>query len=226
LNVITRMLPASFEMTVPKPPDEAKVLGRFFQAYPPAEHSWPVAIVEAIRRDIDPEFCPMWCWTVYRHPDSSITKEGRHWLWVEQRDRIEPKAPPRYLPAAYGVNAGRRPNVALDSLEQEATPYQRARNLSGDYIDFGWWVYWKLKFMKDTYDPDPDHAMDEILKASGARESEALGKLQKETEYRWSHDDAYLQKLAGKIGSVDAKAGFATEFKKKPFVEVRKRSNS
>lgn len=226
MNVITRMLPASFEMTVPKPPAAAKVLGRFFQAYPPAEHPWPVAIVEAIRRDVDPEFCPMWCWTVYQNPDGSTVKEGRHWLWLEQRDRIERKAPPKYIPAAFGVNAGRHPNVALTSIEEEPTLHQRGENLSGDYIEFGWWVYWKLKYMKDTYDPDPDNVVDEMVAASNEAEAKAMDKMRKEVAYRWNHDDAYLQKLAGKTGSVDEKAGFATEFTKKPFVEVRKRNDS
>jgi len=223
LNVITQMLPASYEMAVPKPPEGAKVLGRFFQAYPPAEHQWPVGIVEAIRRDIDPEFCPMWCWTVYRHADGAFTKEGRHWLWLEQRDRIEQKAAPRYFTASSGVNAGRHPNVALLEITEEATLDQRAMNLSGDYLEFGWWVYWKLKEMKDTYDPDADKVSDRMENSAKESEGNAMTRLAKETEYRWNHDDAHLQKIAGRVGSVDAKAGFATEFTKKPFVHVTKK---
>lgn len=223
---MTRMMPADFEMTVPKPPESAKVLGRFFQAYPPAEHCWPVAIVEAIRHDIDPEFVPMWCWTVYSNPDGAITKEGRHWIWLEQRDRIESKAPPKYLPAAFGVNAGRHPNVALHPLEEEATMHQRGHSLSGDFVEFGWWVYWKLKHLRDTYDPDPNNVADRMEKAEVSANETDMERLRKETEYRWNHDDAYLQKLAGKTGSVDAKAGFATEFTKKPFVEVKQRRDS
>src|SRR3990172_2697617 len=118
----TRARPEEF--LVPEAPRGYEVVGHVFAAYAPAEHTWPEEIVRAIREDVDPEFCPMFCRYVYRSSSGELRWEGRHWIWLEQRDRMTYTKPWKYLPASSGVNVGRYPNLPLLPLVADQTEQQ------------------------------------------------------------------------------------------------------
>ncbi len=226
MNVRTRMAPVGMEITMPRAPVGTKALGHAFQAYPPAEHPWPVDVVEAIRHDIDPEFCPMWCWHVYRRADGGIYKTGRHWIWLEKTFLEAPASRVRYLPASYGVNAGRHPNVLLRPLEKKRTKKQELENIAGDFIEFDWWLYDEMKLRRDTYVEDPDQAFDEYMQAQQRAANDPLVALDKETDYRLEHDREHLQKVRERISDSDLKTGFRQKWENVPFVDLGKKGNA
>jgi hypothetical protein len=154
---------------MPKAPDGYKALGRIFQAFPPVECTWPEELIAAIRSDIDPEVCPMWCANVYRSPAGGIHTIGRHWLWLEVRDRAVSVTVPRFIPASVGPNRGRFPNTILMALEKDRTEEQIEDNLSGDFIPMGWWLYDVMRAARNEYEPD----VDKMLAASAERETAA-----------------------------------------------------
>jgi len=216
---------------MPDAPDGYRPLGRYFQAFPPAETTWPEELIEAIRRDIDQEICPMWCWNVYRSSAGGIVKLGRNWLWRAVRDLKGPATAPRYVPACAGVNAGLKPNVELLALEKDRTPQQVEDNVAGDFMPFGWWVYDVLKTARDAYEPDYEKEANrreaEALQSQEAQQKAVLDEVHSRMDNDWKHFKANCAKLSDEELTAIQKHGIfgiPTESAPKPFVDYGART--
>ena len=191
---------------MPQAPPGYRPLGRQFQAFPPVETTWPEALFHAIRRDIDPEICPMWCQNVYRSSAGGIVTIGRNWIWRAVRDLDGKSMAPYYLPATFGLNKGKSPNLMLLPLEADRTEQQIEDDVSGDPIPLDWSLYDVLWAAREAYEPDYDKDAD----AREQRHAEAVAASQKSlasrTDDRMSEEWAHFKKNCEALTDADLAA--------------------
>lgn len=168
-------------------------------------YPWNPEIVKAIR-EFEPDFCPLWVVSVYVSPAGTIEKFGRHAIGKDYRfyDPDEKVKPFKVHTASYGVNAGRRPVMITDILQNKDVRVIPDLSVFG-YRPLDWTVYYAAKkdhwVRKHSVEQDVDPGIAAFRKADAIRQAEEeetqrkRDAINEKASYGWDFDTDRGKKL-------------------------------
>ena len=158
--------------------------------------AYPVdpAIVKAIR-EFEPDFCPLWVTTTYRSPAGSYKVFGRHAIGIDCKTHVQEgqHKPVRVWTATYGVNAGRRPILVEELIQDEKVELIPELKVYG-YAPMDWgfyhkarksWYEQKRKLELYSNDPDAEKEAKAYLEAKEEADAKAKKAVDDEADYRF-----------------------------------------
>ena len=154
-------------------------------------YPWDEQIVKAVRR-YEPDFCPLWVVTVYQSPAGSLHKFGRHAIGIDTKNHIQEgkHQPLKVLTSFRGVNAGRRPIVVSDILQDKSVSLIPDLKVYG-YMPFDWNVYYAAKKSvwerRHTEEKNPEDEIMSLKANHEERERKHLDAVDAEADYRFDH---------------------------------------
>lgn len=179
-----------------KPSDTWQFVDEHITAVGSECYPWDPAVVAALR-EIEPDFCPLWVVSVYLSPAKTIHRFGRHAVGIDTKNHIQEgkHQPLRVWGASYGVNAGRRPIVVSDILQDKSERIVPELSVYG-YQPLDWqsvrnakryaWEQRHRKTLGADLDAENDAAAAmEAQRSEAKRQKDALNA---EADYRWEHD--------------------------------------
>lgn len=151
-------------------------------------------IVKEIRK-FEPDFCPLWVTTVYRSPAGSYKVFGRHAIGIDCRSHVQEgnHKPVKVLTATYGVNAGRRPILVEELLQNEDEQLIPDLKVFG-YAPMDWgfyhkarssWHQQKVKREQAKDDPEAEKEAQAYLDARIEANAKEKAALDAEADYRF-----------------------------------------
>ena len=179
-----------------KPSDTWQFVDEYITAVGSECYPWDPRIIKEIRA-VEPDFCPLWVVSVYMSPAKTLHRFGRHAVGIDTRHHIQEgqHVPLKVWGASYGVNAGRRPIVVSDILQDKSERIVPELSVYG-YRPFTWREVrnaqqhaWEERQKKklDTEAAAERDATDirDYQRAEAKRASDALNA---EVDYRWEND--------------------------------------
>jgi hypothetical protein len=158
--------------------------------------TYPVdpAVVKAIR-EFEPDFCPLWVTTTYRSPAGGFRVFGRHAIGIDCKNHFQEgkHRPMKVWGATYGVNAGRRPILVEELIENpdvQIIPDVKVFGYSP--MDWGFyhkarrsWYEQKLKREQYANDVEAEKEAQAIYSARLEADAKAEKSMNDEADYRF-----------------------------------------
>lgn len=172
-------------------------------------YPWNPEIVKAIRF-IEPDFCPLWVITAYRSPAGGVEKFGRHAIGKDYKyyDPDEKIRPMNVHTATYGVNAGRRPVLITDILQDKKVSLIPDLKVYG-FLPFDWTIVAKARRNHWERKHSDEKALDaatigekaalDLWDAENAAREKRKNEINEEAFYNWDHDTNRGKKFSGGI---------------------------
>lgn len=144
-------------------------------------YPWDPAVVKAIR-EFEPDFCPLWVTTTYKAPSGGFKVFGRHAIGIDTRSHIQEGKhhPVRVLTTCWGLNAGRRPIVVEELIQNPHEQVIPDLKVFG-YAPLDWDFYYRAKASHYEQKKKREQALDD---PEAEREAEAYIRAKNESDAR------------------------------------------
>jgi hypothetical protein len=188
-------------LSTPEVPWEMKRKGDVWQFWAETvsacgSEAYPVdpAVVKAIR-EFEPDFCPLWVTTVYKAPSGGFKVFGRHAIGIDCKTHIQEGKhhPVKVLTATYGVNAGRRPIIVEELVQNTDVQIIPELKVFG-YAPMDWGFYHKArrgwyeqqkKRADYAHDLEAEKEAADYINAKADSEARQKKSLDEEADYRF-----------------------------------------
>lgn len=178
-------------------------LGEWISAVEPEGYGWDPAIIKAIRK-FDPYFVPIWVKTAYRSPAGTIHTFGRHGFARSVPVTEAKHREVRCWVPAYGINAGRKPNVFVGVHEDRSNPPVPELGVGG-FLPFNWDTYEMLRVAWQTQRSADEAEKDALAMqaAEEARTTKIKKSVQDEADYRFQQEMPTIKKCVDNLTNAE-----------------------